>query len=84
VYLAAVARLGTSPGRTVAIEDSRHGVAAARAAGLPVLGVSRIPGREGDLDAADLVVDAVDVEALQRLAGGGRGPDLPYDPAADD
>ena len=84
VYLAAAARLGTPPARTVAVEDSAHGVRAARAAGLPVLGVSRIPGREGDLDAADLVVDAVDVAALRRLAGSDRGPDVPYDPPADD
>ena len=67
-YAEAARRLGTPPGRTVAVEDSSHGVRSARAAGLPVLGVSRIPGREGDLAEADLVVEAVDLHAIRRLA----------------
>ncbi len=43
LYLAASARLGARPAKTVAVEDSPAGVAAARAAGLQVIGISR-PG----------------------------------------
>jgi HAD superfamily hydrolase (TIGR01509 family) len=50
-YLTAAARLGVEPGRCVAIEDSRTGVASAEAAGVPVLAVQHLvpiqpgPGR---------------------------------------
>ena len=44
-YLEACRRLGSSPGPTVvALEDSPTGVAAARAAGLTVIGVPSIEG----------------------------------------
>jgi HAD superfamily hydrolase (TIGR01509 family) len=41
VYLLACERLGVEPGNCVAIEDSRHGEAAARAAGMQVVVVSK-------------------------------------------
>ena len=44
-YLEACRRLGVEPGhRSVALEDSPTGVAAARAAGLTVIGVPSVPG----------------------------------------
>ena len=52
LYLAACAGLGADPAHTVAFEDSRTGVASARAAGLYVVGVPSLPG-------ADLATDAV-------------------------
>lgn len=39
IFLTAAARLGVVPGRTVAIEDSLHGVEAARRAGMTVVAV---------------------------------------------
>lgn len=48
VYLAACAALGVAPGLAVAFEDSPTGVRAARAAGIPVVGV---PERD-DVDLA--------------------------------
>jgi HAD superfamily hydrolase (TIGR01509 family) len=46
VYLAAASALGVAPGECVALEDSRTGVAAARAAGMTVIGVPSLPGVE--------------------------------------
>jgi HAD superfamily hydrolase (TIGR01509 family) len=57
VYLASLARLGTPPASTVAIEDSRNGVLAAVAAKLPCLVVVNDYTRDQDLDGAALVVD---------------------------
>ena len=57
VYLEAAARLGADPAATVALEDSETGVAAARAAGMTVIGVPSFPGVA--LDAANLVVPAL-------------------------
>lgn len=51
LYLAACSRLGADPARSVAFEDSRTGVASARAAGLFVVGVPSLPGVELDVDA---------------------------------
>jgi HAD superfamily hydrolase (TIGR01509 family) len=44
LYLTACRRLGTSPGRTVAFEDSLTGLASARGAGLVVVGVPSLAG----------------------------------------
>jgi len=41
-YLAAADRLGVPPGRCVAIEDSPTGLASARAAGVPAIGVEHL------------------------------------------
>jgi HAD superfamily hydrolase (TIGR01509 family) len=57
VYLAAAAALGADPAACVALEDSETGVAAARAAGMLVIGVPSFPGI--DLAAAQLVVPAL-------------------------
>src|SRR4051812_9707549 len=57
VYLAAAAALGADPAACVALEDSETGVAAARAAGMVVVGVPSFPGI--DLSAADLVATSL-------------------------
>jgi HAD superfamily hydrolase (TIGR01509 family) len=56
-YLAAAAALGADPAACVALEDSRTGVAAARAAGMTVIGVPSFPGVV--LDEADLVAGSL-------------------------
>ena len=50
LYLAACAALSAEPARSVAFEDSRTGVASARAAGLHVVGVPSLPGVVLDAD----------------------------------
>ena len=53
VYLRACELLGASPARSIGLEDSPTGVAAARAAGMFVIGIPSFPGVL--LDEADLV-----------------------------
>src|SRR3954466_15389661 len=57
VYVAAAQAVGADPEACVALEDSETGVAAAKAAGMTVIGVPSFPGI--DLDAADLVVPSL-------------------------
>jgi HAD superfamily hydrolase (TIGR01509 family) len=71
-YLAACAALGVEPAAALAIEDSPHGVAAAKAAGLRCIAVPHEITERLDLSLADLrVTSLADVtlrEALDRLA----------------
>ncbi|HEU4979498.1 MAG TPA: HAD family phosphatase [Solirubrobacteraceae bacterium] len=53
IYLGVAERLGVAPADCVALEDSHTGVAAARAAGMLVIGVPSFPGVE--LPEADIV-----------------------------
>ncbi|HEV2593067.1 MAG TPA: HAD family hydrolase, partial [Gaiellaceae bacterium] len=56
-YLEACRRLGVEPGRAAAIEDSPAGAAAAKAAGMLVIGLD--PTGTVKLDAADIVVQSL-------------------------
>jgi HAD superfamily hydrolase (TIGR01509 family) len=71
-YLEACARLGVEPGHAVAIEDSPHGIAAAKAAGLHCIAVPHELTETLDLSAADLrlasLAECSLSEALARLA----------------
>lgn len=58
VYLAALARLGTDVRHTAALEDTRNGLAAARAAGLVTIVTTHRFTRDDDFPDADLVVDS--------------------------
>jgi HAD superfamily hydrolase (TIGR01509 family) len=62
MFLLAAERLALPPEACVVVEDSPPGVAAGLAAGMPTLGVRRVPGI--DLSAATLVVDAVSAEDI--------------------
>ena len=66
-YLAAAAALGADPAACVALEDSPPGVAAAKAAGMTVIGIPSFPGVV--LDGADLVATSLS-DAAVRLAVG--------------
>jgi len=57
VYLRACELLGAEPSRSIGLEDSPTGVAAARAAGMFVIGIPSFPGIA--LDGADLVGDSL-------------------------
>jgi len=60
IYLLAIEGLGVSASRCVAIEDSRHGMLAAKAAGLWTLVTPSQYTRGDDFSEADLVVEDLD------------------------
>ena len=60
VYLRACADLAADPARSVALEDSAHGVTAAKAAGLVAVAVPSRITRFNDLGHADLVVESLE------------------------
>jgi HAD superfamily hydrolase (TIGR01509 family) len=61
VYLEAARLLGTEPGNTVAVEDSRNGILSAKAAGMRVVAIpnSRYPPDEEALGMADVVLGSI-------------------------
>jgi HAD superfamily hydrolase (TIGR01509 family) len=63
IYLRACELLAVEPSASVALEDSPTGAAAARAAGLYVVGVPSLPGLELD---ADLVVESLEHPRVRR------------------
>ena len=67
VYRSVVNALGALPHETVAIEDSIHGVAAAKAAGLHCIAVPNAMTRHLRLDDADLQIDSLAEHCLARL-----------------
>jgi putative hydrolase of the HAD superfamily len=73
VYLLALDRLGVPPGRAVAVEDSAHGVAAAKAAGMRCIAIPNPHVGSARCDAADLVLaSAADLtlgDALAQVRG---------------
>jgi beta-phosphoglucomutase-like phosphatase (HAD superfamily) len=67
-YLEACRRLGVEPGpEVVALEDSPTGVAAARAAGLTVIGIPSVEGVLLD-EAHHLAESLLDAAVARRLA----------------
>lgn len=67
MFLLAAKRLGCEPSECVVIEDSAPGVAAGRAAGIPTLGVCRVPGTEASLAVADRVVNIISAAEILAL-----------------
>ncbi len=67
VYLRACELLGAAPSRSIALEDSPTGVAAARAAGMFVIGIPSFPGVL--LDEADLVGDSLSDPRVREAVG---------------
>ncbi len=73
VYLAAVARLGVQPQEAIALEDSQHGVQAARRAGLYAVAVPIALTRHLPYTEASLRLDSLADLPLERvvaMAGG--------------
>ncbi|MGF7162900.1 HAD superfamily hydrolase (TIGR01509 family) [Rhodoligotrophos appendicifer] len=66
-YLLACQRLDLPPARCLAIEDSRNGVLAAKAARLRVVVVPSLYCRGEDVTMADLILDRSDALTLDRL-----------------
>lgn len=79
IFLAAAAALGVAPARCVVVEDAPAGIAAARAGGMPALGIARLHDAAslqaagaglvvGDLGEVD--IDALAAGTLRRRADG--------------
>ncbi|PYR00647.1 MAG: hypothetical protein DMF96_02745 [Acidobacteria bacterium] len=68
VYLEAARRLGVDPARSIAIEDSGPGIAAARAAGMKTVAIPHALTERHDLSGADLRVAHAGELTLGRLA----------------
>ena len=68
MYTEALAQLAVlDPSRAIAVEDSPHGIAAAKAAGLFCLAVPNEVTRSLDLTAADLTIESFEVMTLPEL-----------------
>lgn len=75
LYREALERLGIAPSQAIAVEDSTHGVAAAKGAGVFCVAVPNEVTRRLDLSAADLVVESLQhlpLEVLLTRAANGR------------
>jgi HAD superfamily hydrolase (TIGR01509 family) len=68
VYLRACADLGADPARSVALEDSAHGVTAAKAAGMHAVAVPSRITRFNDFGHADLLVESLEHLTIGDLA----------------
>jgi HAD superfamily hydrolase (TIGR01509 family) len=68
VYLEAARRLGVEPARSIAIEDSGPGIAAALAAGMKAVAIPHWLTERHDLSGADLTVAHAGELTLDRLA----------------
>ncbi|MFJ9901097.1 HAD family hydrolase [Streptomyces sp. NPDC091280] len=67
VYLLALDRLGLRPAQAIAVEDTPHGAAAARAAGLACVAVPNPFAAHSDFTAADLVLPTAADRTLQAV-----------------
>ncbi|MBU7319676.1 HAD family phosphatase [Paenibacillus sp. SM 69] len=70
IYLKAAEMLGASPDQCIVLEDARHGVAAAKAAGMTCIGFQNANSGEQDLSKADWIVGSIRqirLEELERL-----------------
>jgi len=76
-YLAVLRDLGLAADDAVAFEDSAHGVAAARAAGIRCVAVPNSVTRVSDFSQADLVVPSLETVTLATLEAALRGGSTP-------
>lgn len=67
LFLLAADRANLEPHRCVVVEDSAHGVTAARAAGMSVVAIPNRITRGQDFSHADLVLDSLDQVAIDEV-----------------
>ncbi len=77
IFVLAASRMGFAPEHCVVVEDSQHGIAAARAAGMPVVGYAGGVTPSSHLVAADLLLaDLSELPAVvPQLVRSAPGPD---------
>ena len=69
IFLKTARLLRVSPAHCVVIEDSTHGIAAARAAGMKAIGFANKNSWDQDLSRADLVIDDLRKLNVERIRG---------------
>lgn len=75
LYAEAVRRLGVTPGRAVAVEDSRWGIESARAAGLRIIGITTsypaaaLTGTHAIIDSLDELTDSLIELTMREVPG---------------
>jgi HAD superfamily hydrolase (TIGR01509 family) len=69
IYEQAAVRLGHAPAEMVVIEDSMHGVTAAKAAGARCVAIPHARVRAEDVALADLIVESLDARCLHQFLG---------------
>lgn len=67
IYLHTAKKLGVSPNECIVIEDSRHGVTSAKAAGMKVIGLRNGFNEAQDLSLADMEVMGYQDSQLKKL-----------------
>ncbi|MFY0627527.1 MAG: HAD family phosphatase [Reichenbachiella sp.] len=70
IFLLASEKLNMSPSECVVIEDAKHGVHAAKAAGMTCIGYRNASSGNQDLSAADVIVnriEEIDIDLLNRI-----------------
>jgi HAD superfamily hydrolase (TIGR01509 family) len=70
IFECTVKKLGVSPAGCIVIEDSSHGINAAKAAGIKCIGYKNKSSGNQDLSSADLIVESIgdiDYETLRQL-----------------
>jgi HAD superfamily hydrolase (TIGR01509 family) len=79
-YLLACSQLGVKPQQALAVEDSRPGLMAAKAAGLSCVVVPNVMTAHMDFTGADLMLGSLDeagpLEVIERLGGSPARPEL--------
>lgn len=78
IYLMALNQSGLAPEECIVIEDSKNGVSAAKAAGIPVVATTNFYTEREDLSAADLIVTCLGDPDGEKgnLKAGGEGLDF--------
>ena len=67
IFLKAAEKLNISPKNCLVIEDAKHGVTAAKAAGMFCVGYKNLNSGDQDLSKADLVVDHINEIDLSKI-----------------
>ncbi len=68
LYLLAAKKLNVDPHECVALEDSKNGIASAKAAGMYCIGLRTSMSQKQDLSAADKIVSSIDKIELETIS----------------
>ncbi|MGM0883086.1 MAG: HAD family hydrolase [Bacillota bacterium] len=76
VYIEAAKQLNVNPSKCIVLEDSRNGIAAAKAAGMRCIGYVNANSGNQDLSSADFIIQSIDEILTKDLISGNGGYEL--------